>query len=492
MTPIVEVIGLEKRFGGIVALGGADFSLYPGEVHALLGANGAGKSTLIKVLSGFIRPDGGIVRFDGADAVIGSVATAQSLGIQTIHQELELAEALPVYENIFLGQPLARHGIARRAAMIAAAERALKRLGVAIDPRAAVSSLSVSDRQVVEIARTLTRRSRVVIMDEPTAALPPREVARLFAIIRELTQQGIAVVYVSHRLDEIQAIADRVTVMREGRRVFTAPIAQAPKETIIGHMLGRSLAADAADSQPAPAGARIVDIENLCLDEGLSGFDLQVRAGEIVGLFGLLGAGQQLVGDALFGLRPVQAGRFEILGRARAPRHPGEALSWGIGFVPADRKGAGLALRLSVKDNLFMTAWSSLSRWGFVRRREHHRRAAELSRRYGVRCASVDQAVGELSGGNQQKVSIAKWATRSISLLYLDEPSRGVDIGARTEIYRLLRQFAAGGGACIVNSTDAEEIARVCDRAVVVRSGAMAANLSKNSLGEAALIAAAS
>ncbi len=490
---MLRLEGIEKRFGGVHALKGVDFDIAAGEVHAIVGENGAGKSTLIKILSGLNRADGGQIKVDGTPVTIDSAVHAQALGVQTVHQELELAGPLTVAENVFMGRLLRnRFGLVDFAAMERETRKGLAMLGASIDPHALISELTVGDRQIVELIRAILRKARVLIMDEPTAALPPKEVRRLFDVIKRLTAAGTAIIYVSHRLDEVLEIADRITVLRDGRVAATIKRDEADRKMLVRHILGRELSEfhavrnDIGSDEPT-----LVSCRALSSPAELTSLDFDLRPGEVLGFFGLLGAGQNTIADALFGLRPAAAERCTIGGIDRLPTDPKGALSRGIGYVPADRKGVGLALRLSILENLFLTDMASISKFGLVRTRYARDRAAALVEEYSIRCHSVDQLVEDLSGGNQQKVSVAKWATRDLHTLFLDEPTRGVDVGARVEIYRFMRQFAGKGRGVLVASSDPAEIASVCDRAIVLKDGRVSAELPMAALNENALLAAA-
>jgi len=482
--------GVDKRFGGVHALKGVDFELERAAVHALVGENGAGKSTLIKIFSGLVAPDAGTIALDGQPARIDSVKAAQALGIQTIHQELELALPLSVAENVFMGRLPVRRGRVDFAALHRQTAEALARIGASIDPRTRVRDLSVSDRQVVEIARTVVREARIVIMDEPTAALPPREVERLFQVIRALKTGGVAVIYVSHKLDEVLAIADRVTVLRDGSRVASLPRSEASRPALVRHILGRELMEFHVDKQAPRAGAAIA-CRSLASEPDLADLSFDSYRGEVLGFYGLLGAGQSAIGDVLVGVRGGSAESIRINEVPGLPSDPHDAVRRGVAYVPADRKVAGLALLLSVKENLLLTDLPAITHYGVIDERRARKFAAALVQRFRIRCDSVEQKARELSGGNQQKVALAKWIGRKVDVLVLDEPTRGVDVGAKVEIYRVLRELAEAGSACLIASSDAGEIAAVCDRAIVMKGGRAAAELSGAALTADALTAAA-
>ena len=488
--PCLAAHGIDKRFGGVHALKGVDFDLGRDEVHALVGENGAGKSTLIKILSGLVASDAGAITLDGRRVRIDSVKAAQALGIQTIHQELELALPLSVAENVFMGRLPARLGRVDFAALHRQTAQALAKIGAPIDPRASVRTLSISDRQVVEIARTIVRQARIVIMDEPTAALPPREIERLFQVIRALKAAGVAVVYVSHKLDEVLAIADRVTVLRDGALVASLARSEASRPALVRHILGRELMEFHVDKQAPRAGAAIA-CRRLAAAPELADLSFDSYRGEVLGFYGLLGAGQSAIGDVLVGVRPGSAESIRINEVCGLPSDPHDAVRRGIGYVPADRKLAGLALLLSVKENLLLTDLAAIARYGWIDGRLARTRAESLVERFRIRCSSIEQKAHQLSGGNQQKVALAKWIGRKVEILVLDEPTRGVDVGAKVEIYRVLRELAQAGSACLIASSDAGEIAAVCDRAIVMKKGRQAAELSGNALTADALTGAA-
>jgi ABC-type sugar transport system ATPase subunit len=374
-------------------------------------------------------------------------------------------------------------------------ENALRQLGGGdIDPNRAVHTLPIADRQVVEIARALVHGDlRLLILDEPTAALPPLEAERVLSRVRGLRDAGVGIIYISHRLDEVMGIADRISVLRDGRKIIELQGSTADRATLITHILGRELGELNLEKAKSHDGrARMIQCRALSAAPDLEDVAFEVGRGEIVGFFGLLGSGQSLVAQALFGLHPVDRADCEIDGHPGLPRSPAEAIARGIGYVPADRKGEGLATALSIEENILMAALERVTRAGIIDRAKARQIATEISSRYDVRCRSLDQKVRELSGGNQQKVALGKWAaTQGTQLLLLDEPTRGVDVGAKAEIYRLLRQFANNGGSCIVCSSDVEEVRTVADRAYVMRRGKIVNEISGTSLDETTLIGAA-
>ena len=488
-TTILAAEALVKSFGGVKAVRGVSFDVCEGEVHAIVGENGAGKSTLIKMLCGVERADTGTFSYRGKPVTLESPAAAQALGIQAIHQELELAGALTVAENIFLGQWPTRFGFVDWKLMNQRAREVLAKLGAHIDPTERVQNLKVSDRQVVEISRAIVRHANVLIMDEPTAALSLREVKLLFERVDALREMGVGIVYISHHLDEVLKIADRITVMRDGSVVERVNRGNADRNYLVSKILGREL--ERLTLAPSvDAGEPIVDCQNLSVDGRLANLNFRVRAGEIVGFFGLVGAGQTTLAEALFGLRAGKADSVRMGSLARLPHNCREAISNRIGYVPADRKHEGVALGLSIRENIILPALGRLTRFGFIDQSASREIGDKLISEYDIRCRSGEQLVRDLSGGNQQKVALAKWGTTDSSILILDQPTRGVDVGAKAEIYRLLRQFADGGRCCLLMSSDAEEIVTACDRTYVMSSGAIKGEVSTSGMSVDNLIAA--
>jgi ribose transport system ATP-binding protein len=479
--------GLTKSYGGILAVQGVDLAVMAGEVHGLVGENGAGKSTLVHMLSGVLVPDSGTLYWQGTETKMPGPQAAQALGIQTIHQELELLLPLSVAENVFLGALPSRRGLVDRHSLYLRTREVLVELGADIDVRIPVKDLYVGERQVVEIAKALVRNARVIFMDEPTAALPPVEAKRLLAVVRRLRDRGVGIVYVSHKLDEVLEISDQISVMRDGRKVTEFRKGQANRDQLVEAILGHELK-NMARSAPAKTGQHAVNVRNLSVTNTVYQASFTVSKGEIVGFFGLLGAGQSAITEALFGATNAAAQSVVLLGLSKLPHSPRDAINAGIGFVPGDRKGAGLALNLSIWENLALTNLGRISHYGIVRRSLVKTLSDSAIKRMDIRCASIYQLVGALSGGNQQKVVLGKWSRDEIPLLLLDEPTRGVDVGAKVEIYRLLRDFASRGGACVVSSSDAEEIATVCDRAYAMRRGRIVNELEREALSSGSLL----
>jgi ribose transport system ATP-binding protein len=473
MTDLVAMSGIEKRFPGVHALKQARFDLRRGEVHALMGENGAGKSTLMKIMSGIYQPDDGRIEVEGRAVTINGPRAAQALGIGIIHQELALMNDLTVAQNIFIGrEPRLRFGRLDEAALNRDAEAIFAAMKVPMDPRAEVRSLSVAKQQMVEIAKALSHRSRILIMDEPTAALNDRETNELFAIIRQLKADGVGVVYISHKMDEIKRISDRVTVMRDGAYVGTVEAADTPIATIISMMVGREL--DHTEvAIPDLSGAPVaLSVRGLSRGRMVRDVSFSVKQGEILGFAGLMGAGRTEVARVIFGADPREGGEIEVHGKPCAIRTPRDAVAHGIGYLSEDRKHFGLALGLDVRANIGL---ASLERFTKRLGRVDDGALAQVAREYistlAIRTPSDRQEVKLLSGGNQQKVVIAKWLLRNCDILIFDEPTRGIDVGAKAEIYRLLQTLAEEGKAIIVISSELPEVLRLSHRIAVMCEG---------------------
>ncbi|MCX4670778.1 sugar ABC transporter ATP-binding protein [Streptomyces sp. NBC_01381] len=486
---LLRIEGIRKTFPGVVALDSVDFDLRRGEVHVLLGENGAGKSTLIKMLSGAYRPDSGRVLVDGEEVRIHGAQDAERLGIATIYQEFNLVPDLTVAENIFLGRQPRRFGMIDRKAMETAADELLKRVGVQVSPRAKVRELGIARLQMVEIAKALSLRARVLIMDEPTAVLTSDEVDRLFAIVRQLREDGVGVVFITHHLEEIAALGDRVTVLRDGRSIDQVP-ASTPEDELVRLMVGRSIEQQYPRERP-DAGGALLTVEGLTRDGVFHDISFEVRAGEVVGLAGLVGAGRTEVARAVFGADPYDAGSVGVRGR-RLPRHDViAAMGAGIGLVPEDRKGQGLVLDASVQENLGLVTLRSATRSGLVDLKGQRVAAARIAEQLGVRMAGLGQHVRTLSGGNQQKVVIGKWLLADTKVLILDEPTRGIDVGAKVEIYQLINELTASGHAVLMISSDLPEVLGMSDRVLVMAQGRIAGELAADDATQDAVMALA-
>ena len=470
-VPRLRVEDVRKSFPGVLALKGVSLDVVPGEIHALLGENGAGKSTLGKVIGGVYAVEEGRLWLDGVPVGRIDEAAAGDLGIGIVHQEGSLVPQLSIAENIFAGrQPTRWPGRIDRGAMRRRAAALLAELGVPLDPSLPVSQLSTAQAQVVEIAKALSRDLRLLILDEPTSALTRAETQRLFEVVRRLRASGTAVIYVSHRLTEIFELCDRVTVLKDGRVTGTRVVAQTSEAELIRLMIGRDVLFAREDASVAP-GPVVLSVEGLAAPPFVNGANLTVRTGEIVCLAGLVGAGRSELCETVFGVRERQRGRVLLDGKPVSFGGPWDAMAAGIGMVPEDRKVAGLFLDKSITDNVSATVLGRVSRAGIV----SDRAAAALVGRFiqdlRIATPSADQLVGNLSGGNQQKVLLAKWLVPEPRLLIVDEPTRGVDVGARAEIYRILRALKAKGLALLVVSSDLPEVLTLADRIVVMAGG---------------------
>ncbi len=472
-TPLIEVESLRKAFPGVKALDGVHFALQAGEVHALMGENGAGKSTLMKILAGVYTKDSGEVRVDGVAVDLQGPAHAQALGIGIIHQELHLMPHLSVAHNIFLGREPRRLGglLLDEARILHDTQALLARLRLRLDPRTPVQTLTVARQQMVEIAKALSFQSRVLIMDEPTAALNNAEIEELFAIIAQLKRVGVGIVYISHKMDEIQRIADRITVLRDGCYVDTVP-AHTPMERVIAMMVGRTLEHAPKAIPDTSARDVLLDVRGLRRGRTIRDVSFQVRQGEILGFAGLMGAGRTEVARAIFGADPLDAGEVWVHGRRIALRSPQDAVRAGIGYLSEDRKHFGLATGMDVQSNITLP---SLRRWLRAGMFLHQRAIADISNqmvhKLRIKTPSLGQTARLLSGGNQQKVVIAKWLVRNCDVLIFDEPTRGIDVGAKSEIYKLLNDLAAQGRAIIVISSELPEVLHLSHRVLVMCEG---------------------
>jgi len=466
--------GIDKAFPGVLALKGAGFELRAGEVHALMGENGAGKSTLMKVLAGIYQRDRGAILIDGRPAEIASPRAAQELGIGIIHQELSLMPDLTAAQNILIGREPRKLGglLLDEAALNTRAGELFAAMHLSLDPRTEVRNLTIARQQMVEIAKALSYRSRVLIMDEPTAALNDTEINELFAIIQRLKAEGVGIVYISHKMDELKRIADRVTVMRDGETVGTVPAAETPVETIISMMVGRKLTEETATVPDLSAAPVVLEVRGLKRGREIRDVSFDLRRGEILGFAGLMGAGRTEVARAIFGADRLDAGEIRVNGRQVSIRHPQEAVAAGIGYLSEDRKQFGLATGMDVRNNIALPSLSRFTRRGGILREGAMREAAVgYISRLAIKTPSDRQESRLLSGGNQQKVVIAKWLLRDCDILIFDEPTRGIDVGAKSEIYRLLNRLAEQGKAIIVISSELPEVLRLSHRIAVMCEG---------------------
>jgi rhamnose transport system ATP-binding protein len=478
---VLELRHIRKAFSGVMALHDATLALRPGSIHALVGENGAGKSTLIKVLAGVYTPDDGQILWRGEPAQFNNPAQARDAGVAVIYQEPTLFPDLSVAENIFMGRhPInARSRRVRWNTLYAEVRSLLLQVGLDLDPRERVRGLSVADQQLVEVAKALSLNARVLIMDEPTAALTPGEVNRLFSIVRRLRGQGVAVVFIGHRLDEIFALADEITVLRDGLGLGTWLASELTAERVISLMVGRDLKT-LYEKAAATPGETALRVENLRRDGVFDEISFSVRAGEIVGLAGLVGAGRTEVARAIFGIDRLDGGTVWLKGSEARFGSPRAAVKAGLGYVPEDRQSQGLVLPLPISQNITLPLLREMARGGFLRPARERALSQIYADRLRLRARSVRQAAKELSGGNQQKVVLSKWLATRPSVLILDEPTRGIDVGAKAEVHRLMGELAAGGLAILMISSDLPEILAMSDRILTMREGRLVAEIDRD------------
>jgi rhamnose transport system ATP-binding protein len=490
-TPLLVLDSATKSFGAVKALEDGSISLLSGEAHALLGENGAGKSTLVKILAGVHLPDSGRLLLDGAEVTFSGPAAAQAAGISIIYQEPTLFPDLTVAENIFIGrQPLGRGRRIDRGRMNDEAGDTFRRLGVAIDPRRPARGLSVADQQMVEIAKALSFKARIFVMDEPTAALSSAEVERLFDVVRTLRDQGAAVLFISHRLEEVFAICQRVTIMRDGRFVRTDAVDDLTVDAIIRSMVGRDLSA-LFPKTPTPPGEPVLQVERLTREGVFTDVSFDVHGGEIVALAGLVGAGRSEVARAIFGIDRRDAGSVRIRGRELRAGSPIAAMDAGVGFVPEDRRQQGLVMDLGIDHNIALASLQRLGRVGLIRRSAERALATEWAGRLQLKYGHLANPAWTLSGGNQQKVVLAKWLARRPALLIIDEPTRGIDVGTKAEVHRILDELVSQGVAVLMISSELPEVLGMADRVLVIREGRLVAELARADADEASIVRAA-
>jgi ribose transport system ATP-binding protein len=468
---LVEMRGITMRFPGVTALDGVDFESRAGEVHAVVGENGAGKSTLMKILAGVYQPDRGEILLRGQPVRISSPHEAQLLGISIIYQELNLLPDLTVAENVFLGrEPRGKFGLIDSRALELRAREVLHRLEVDIDPRVRLGRLSVAQQQMVEIAKALSLNARIVIMDEPSAALGGRDLDKLFEVIAALKKNNVAVIYISHRLAEVFQVADRVTVFKDGKVVGTHAVSEIDRPSLVRMMIGRTLS-ETFPPRGEQVGEEVLRVEGLCCGERLTEASLSVRRGEIVGIAGLVGSGRTELAQAIFGARPIDGGEVRIKGQKVSLGSPRDGLRHKLGFLTEDRNLEGLVMGLSVRENAALPSLDRRQRFGFVDSRAEGRVVAEMTEGLRVRTPSLNQEVENLSGGTRQKVVLAKWLISGPELLIFDEPTRGIDVGAKAEIWQLMRDLANQGKAILMISSELPEIVGISDRIVVMHRG---------------------
>jgi monosaccharide-transporting ATPase len=502
-SPLLRMEGITKTFGSATALDHVDLTLQRGEVHALVGENGAGKSTLVKILTGAYHRDSGVVFLEDRPVDFDTPAAAQAAGVCAVHQEIHLLSHRTVAENIFLGREPRRFGFVDWQRMNTDTGALLTGLGLDIEPRATLGELNTARQQMVAIARGVSLGGKVLVLDEPTSSLSPREVGILYDLVGRLKAQGTAIVYISHRFDELYAICDRVTVLRDGRLVSTQPLAGLERIDLVCLMLGKSREALAAgttsfgDHRVARAtaaadggAAPVLRTESLARGQKLRGVSLEVRPGEIVGVAGLLGSGRTETARAVFGAAPSEEGTVFLAGARVDPRSPDDAIRAGVGFVSEDRKAEGIIPDLSIRENLTLAALPALTRFGIVSRTKQREIVDRFMLRLGIKATSADQRIRELSGGNQQKVLLARWLCTQPKLLILDEPTRGIDIGAKGEIQQLVNELATAGLGVLMISSELEELVEGSSRVVVLRDGRDVAVLTGEAITQEAIIQA--
>ena len=486
--PVVRLRNVSKEFPGVLAVDGVDLDILPGEVHVVAGENGAGKSTLMKLLSQVERPSGGEIEVSGEPVEFHGPGHAQSLGVAMVYQEFALAPHLSVAENLFLGREPGRMGFINRLREGEDARGLLERVGLEVNPARLASALTVAEQQRVEIAKALAIDAKVVIMDEPTATLAEQEIEGLFEVIRDLTSRGIAILYISHRLDEIFRIADRVTVMRDGKIVDTLPVGELDEDKLVRLMVGREV----ANLYPKPEveiGDALLRVSGVSRGKKLMDCSFEVRAGEILGFAGLVGAGRTELARAVFGADRKDSGTVELDGRTLKIKQPQDAINAGIGYLTEDRKGQGLALQLGVDQNI--TLASLPMSFGFINLAEERRTARQRRDELNIRTPSIRRRVQVLSGGNQQKVVVARWLETKARVMFFDEPARGIDVGAKAEMFGLIGELAKEGRGIVLISSYLPELLNMCDRILVMNEGKVAGVIGREEFSEERIIALA-
>ena len=482
--------GISKIFPGVKALSNVNFTVEYGRIHAVVGENGAGKSTLMKILSGSYAPTTGTTEIAGVEVQMRRPADAQKLGIRMVHQELNLVPDLTVAENIYLGRMPSRRLLVDRQAMLRKAAAVLKELEAAIDPKARLGDLTISQQQLVEIAKSYSADPRIIVLDEPTSSLSEHETKALFSILRKMKSQGIAIIYISHRLKEVLDIADDVTILRDGSMIDTRPAAGITAAEMIRLMVGREVA-NVFPKTLSKIGPVAFKVTGLSDGEKFHDVGFDVRSGEILGLTGLVGAGRTEVAQAIFGLAPLATGRIEINGKAVRIGSPAAAVKAGIAYVPEDRKGDGIVPSMSVRENISLPVLRRLSRLGRIGMSRDRGLAAKYTRDFSIVPPDPERRINLLSGGNQQKAIISRWLAAGPKVLILDEPTRGVDVGAKAEIHRIIGELVAGGMAVVMISSELPEVMGVCDRVVVMRDGRASSPIARGDLTEERIMALA-
>lgn len=482
---MIKMTNISKSFSGNQVLNNVQFSLEPGEIHALMGENGAGKSTLMKILTGIYTRDSGTIEVKGKEVHFTSPKQAEDAGIAVIHQELNILPHLSITDNMFLGneETYGRSGIVKTKAMEAKTKKALMDLGLDIDPAAAASSLSVGQQQIVEIAKALAVEAEVIVMDEPTAALTDREIDTLFATIRELQGRGVSFIYISHRMEEIFSLCDRITILRDGEFVGDKLIAETSFEEIVQMMVGRELG-ERFPQRNAAIGEVKLAVKGLSRKDCFEGVSFDIHKGEVVSIAGLMGAGRTEVAQSIFGYKKANSGTIEFNGKTVNIKNPKHAKELGIGYITEDRKTEGLIVDFTIEENVSMTNLSSISKNGLISKKKERSLYDSMVKRLGIRTSGPEQTAKSLSGGNQQKVVIAKWLGIEPELLILDEPTRGVDVGAKKEIYSIINELAERGVAILMISSELPEVIGMADRVLVMHEGKVTADLPKAEMSQ--------
>ena len=486
-TPFLEMKGITKQFPGVLALNKVDLSIYPGRVLALVGENGAGKSTLMKVLSGVHKRDGGEILLEGKNVEISSPLASRQMGISIIYQELSILNNVDIAENIFVGRERQKHGFVNKKQQHKEARELLARVGLDIDTHIKAGRLSTAQKQMVEVAKALSFNSRLIIMDEPTSSLTDKETATLMDIIRKLRDEGVAIVFISHRMNEIFEISDEIAVMRDGEMVQHMITGEVDAAQVISAMVGRSVN-DIFAKEEAPIGDVALEVKNLSTKNFLKNISFHVRSGEIVGFAGLVGAGRSEVMRAVFGIDPRESGEIFVDGKKVAIHSPLDAIRAGMGFVPEDRKEQGLILKMTVRENSSIAALASVAKGWFIDKKSEKALSDEYVAKLRVKTPSNEQRVNNLSGGNQQKVVIAKWLANHPRVLILDEPTRGIDVGAKKEIHMLTSELAKQGVAVIMISSELPEVLGMSDRIYVMHDGQIKGEISRAEASQEAIM----
>ncbi len=487
-TPVLSMRNIAKAFGKFYALKGVDLTVWPGEIHALMGENGAGKSTLMKILAGAYTATSGEILIDGRPHAIKGPKDALAAGITLIYQEMQLAPNLTVAENIFLGSELARGGLVQRKEMINQAQAVIDRLGAQFKASDRVMTLTIAEQQQVEIARALHRNSRVLVMDEPTAALSSRETQRLFELILRLRDEGMAIIYISHRMAEVYELSDRVSVLRDGQYVGSLTRDKLNASELVRMMVGRPLSDLFNKERDIPPGQPRLRVEDLTDGGKVKASSLVVRAGEIVGLAGLVGAGRSELAQLIFGVRRATGGVIEIDGEPVVIHSPRAAIELGIGFLTENRKEQGLFLEMAAQENITMATLERDARWGMLNRKKAQTLSDDAISLLNIRVPHAQVRAGGLSGGNQQKLLISRWVAIGPRILLLDEPTRGVDVGAKSEIYRIMTQMARQGVAILMISSELPEVVGMSDRVYVMREGSIAGELQAGDISQESIM----